>query len=93
MGNKYVNKGLVRKLIRKAGAEGIGWAVKSLETLPEVEIGMCRDCKYFESDHVAAVDGIPLIVAHEICTKWGDGCKTRENGWCYLFEEADNGNK
>ena len=91
MENKYVNKGLARKLIRKAGAEGIGWAVKALEALPEVEIGMCRDCKYFETDHVAKVDGIPLIVAHEICTKWGEGCKSRENGWCYLFEEAEHG--
>ena len=89
MSNKYISIGLARKLIRKAGAEGIGWAVQAIETLPAVEIGMCRDCKYFEHDHVAAVDGIPLIVAHEICTKWGDGCKSRENGWCFLFEEAD----
>ena len=33
----------------------------------------CKDCKYFEYDSVANVDGIPLIVAHEICSRWGDG--------------------
>ncbi len=31
----------------------------------------CKDCKYFEYDSVAKVDGIPLIVAHEICSRWG----------------------
>lgn len=32
----------------------------------------CKDCKYFEYDSVAKVDGIPLIVAHEICLRWGN---------------------
>ena len=48
--------------------------------------GHCKDCKYFEYNSVAKVDGIPLIVAHEICSRWGDGCKTSENGYCFLFE-------
>jgi len=52
--------------------------------------GHCRDCKYFEYDSVAKVDGIPLIVAHEICKKWGDGCKTREDGYCFLFEPKES---
>lgn len=46
----------------------------------------CKDCKYFEYDSVAKIDGVPLIVAHEICSKWGRGCKTNENGYCFLFE-------
>lgn len=49
----------------------------------------CKHCKYFEYDSVAKVDGIPLIVAHEICSKWGDGCKTSENGYCFLFEPKE----
>lgn len=53
----------------------------------------CRDCKYFEYDSVAKVDGIPLIVAHEICSKWGDGCKTSENGYCFLFEPKEEEGK
>lgn len=47
---------------------------------------LCKDCKYFKYDSVAKVDGIPLIVAHEICNRWGDGCKTREDGFCFLAE-------
>lgn len=52
----------------------------------KLEIGCCKDCKYFEYDSVAKVDGIPLIVAHEICKRWGDGCKSKEDGYCFLFE-------
>jgi hypothetical protein len=51
--------------------------------------GHCKDCKYFEYDSVAKVDGIPLIVAHEICSRWGDGCKTKEDGYCFLFEPQE----
>lgn len=64
--------------------------IKRIKNLPpvnsQVKTGHCKDCKYFEYDSVAKVDGIPLIVAHEICNKWGDGCKTREDGYCFLFE-------
>ena len=55
-----------------------------LEQKPK--IGHCKDCKYFEYDSVAKVNGIPLIVAHEICSRWGNGCKTKEDGYCFLFE-------
>ncbi|MBP5594168.1 MAG: hypothetical protein J6Y02_02210 [Pseudobutyrivibrio sp.] len=52
---------------------------------------LCKDCKFFEYDCVAKVDGIPLIVGHEICNKWGDGCKTKEDGYCFLFEPRMEG--
>lgn len=53
-------------------------------------LGHCKDCKYFEYDSVAKVDGIPSIVAHEICSKWGDGCKTKEDGYCFLFKSKES---
>ena len=58
--------------------------------IPTQKMRHCKDCKYFEYDSVANVDGIPLIVAHEICSKWGDGCKTSENGYCFLFEPQES---
>ena len=58
--------------------------------LQEPKTGRCKDCKYFEYDSVAKVDGIPLIIAHEICNKWGDGCKTKEDGYCFLFEPQES---
>lgn len=59
----------------------------------EPKTGYCKDCKYFEYDNVAKVDGIPLIVAHEICSRWGDGCKTKEDGYCFLFEPQESEDK
>ena len=50
------------------------------------EITRCKDCRHFEYDHVEHVDGVPLIMAHEICTRWGEGCKTSENGYCFMAE-------
>lgn len=76
--------------IETDGAHSIS-AEKMLEfvrELPPVQpnIVRCKDCKHFEYDHVENVNGIPLIVAHEICTRWGDGVKTSENGYCFLAE-------
>ena len=63
-----------------------------ISKLPSVthKSGKCKNCKYFEYDSVAKVDGMPLIVAHEICNKWGDGCKTSEDGFCFMFEESED---
>jgi CRISPR/Cas system-associated exonuclease Cas4 (RecB family) len=63
-----------------------------VRALPSVtqKSGKCKNCKYFEYDSVAKVDGIPLIVAHEICNKWGGGCKTSEDGYCYLYEPQES---
>lgn len=53
----------------------------------------CKDCKYFEHDSVVKVAGVSLIVAHETCNKWGGGCKTSENGYCFLFDPQERGDK
>jgi len=50
---------------------------------------LCKDCKHFSYDVVGLVDGIPLIVGHEMCDFWGDGCKTSENGWCSYAERRE----
>lgn len=52
-----------------------------------VSVVRCKDCKYYELDSWANVNGIPLIVAHQICKRWGNGCKTDENGFCFMGEE------
>ena len=69
--------------------EAIRVAIKTLEP----KTGHCKDCKYFEYDSVAKVDGVPLIVAHEICSRWGDGCKTKEDGYCFLYEPQERSDK
>jgi len=76
---------------------GTDLLLKRIGELPPVtpsrRKGHCKDCKYFEYDSVAKVDGIPLIVAHEICNKWGEGCKTKEDGYCFLFEPQESEDK
>lgn len=64
--------------------------VGMLNSLPpaQPEIVRCKDCKYFELDHFEKVGDfpIPIIVAHEICMKWSNGCKTSKDGWCFMGE-------
>ena len=51
------------------------------------ELVRCKDCKHFETDKAYEVDGWPLpIFGHEVCTAWGDGCKTDPDGWCFMGE-------
>lgn len=73
----------------------MGQVVKGIHALPSVtpkpKIGRCKDCQYFQHDGVLIADGIPIIAVHEICSKWGDGCKTKENGYCFLFEPQESG--
>ena len=83
---------VLSKIQRYNETEGGFSLINSIKELPPVtqKSGKCKNCKYFEYDSVAKVDGIPLIVAHEICNKWGDGCKTSEDGYCYLFEPQES---
>lgn len=80
--------------------DGYGWAVTQICRLfPDaVPVIRCKDCKHFEYDHFDAVyfptetgeaERVPLITAHEICTRWGDGCKTDQNGFCFMAERKE----
>ena len=66
--------------------------ISELRDLPSVtpkQSGQCKDCKYFKYDVAAKIDELPIIVAHEICMRWGEGCKTKEDGYCFLFEPQE----
>lgn len=58
-------------------------ALNEVPTVDAVPVVRCRDCKHFDLDHWETINGIPLIVAHEICTFWGGGCKTDAGGYCF----------
>lgn len=65
--------------------------VESVKALPgQVDLVRCRECKYFETDHFENASGVPLILAHNICKRWGDGCKTNQNGYCFMAERRDD---
>lgn len=56
------------------------------KVLSEQIKGRCFECIHFELDAMIDCDGVPLIGAHKICNKWGRGCKTDTNGYCFMFE-------
>ena len=59
-------------------------------TADVVEVVRCKDCKWFNLNKWAKVDGVPIIVGHEICDFWGGGCKTKEDGYCSYGERKDD---
>lgn len=70
--------------IREIGGEPFAkW-----DAMDVVKVVRCKDCKHYELDSWAKVNGIPLIVAHNICKRWGEGCKTDENGFCFMGEKV-----
>lgn len=54
------------------------------------EIVRCKYCKHFEYDHPYIIQGVPVL-GHEVCNAWGNGCKTDENGYCFLAERRTDG--
>ncbi len=58
-----------------------------------IPIIRCKNCKHFLEDYWEVVDGVPLIVAHEICDFWGNGSKTAEDGWCFMAERRKEGKR
>lgn len=70
----------------------VGDYISFLESLSaQPEIIRCKDCKHFHYDMPYVIQGIPVL-AHEVCNAWGDGCKTDENGWCFLAERRTDEN-
>ena len=69
-----------------------GYAMRELRKLPsaQTEIIRCKDCKHFEYDHPYIIQGVPVL-GHEVCNAWGDGCKTDENGYCFMAERRTDG--
>lgn len=49
----------------------------------------CKDCTHFHYDYWSNVNGVPLIVGHEICDFWGNGCKTRSDAFCSFAERRE----
>lgn len=64
--------------------------IKQLPAADAVEVVRCRECKHFQLNAWGTVNGVPLIVAHEICDFWADGCKTNQDGYCFAGERKDD---
>lgn len=58
-------------------------------TVDAVPVIRCKDCKHFHYDIPYLIQGIPVLM-HEICTFWGNGCKTSENEFCSHAERRQD---
>lgn len=54
-----------------------------------VEVVRCKDCKYYLRNKIYAIEGMP-IMGNKVCKKWGGGCATDENGFCYMGERRED---
>jgi len=63
--------------------------LKELPFADVVEVVRCKDCKWYNLNKWAEVDGVQIIVGHEICDFWGGGCKTQKNGYCSYGERKE----
>ncbi len=75
--------------LRTLSTKTVGQAISKTPTIDAVPVIRCKECRYFETDHWEKVNEIPIIVAHEICTRWSNGCKTSENGYCFMAERKE----
>lgn len=73
-----------------AGVESYREYIEELQTADVVDVVRCKDCKHFEYDHPYIIQGVPVL-GHEVCNAWGDGCKTDENGYCFMAERRTDG--
>ena len=57
------------------------------------ELIKCRHCKFYVvKEHWWESDGVPILCADccPTCTKWGDGCMTNPDGYCFLAERRED---
>ena len=64
--------------------KAISTQIKELPSA-QPDIVQCKDCKHFYLDKPYVIQGVPVL-GHEVCDAWGDGCKTSQDGYCFLAE-------
>ena len=64
----------------------LGKIINDAPTIDAEQVVHCRECRYFKKDWWHKRGGV--IVAHEVCEFWGNGCKTEENSSCSYGERG-----
>lgn len=80
---------LVNRDLREISTKTIGECLDKAEVADVVEVVRCKGCRHFQRNVLRKVNGVPIIVGHEMCDFWGDGCKTNENDYCSYGERKD----
>ena len=97
--NDYVSRATVDKAVMRKYYDGdcrtsetmwqLHLEIQREPAADVVEVVRRRECKHFRLDAWRTVNGVPLIVAHEICDLWAGGCKTNPDGYCAWGEQKD----
>lgn len=80
----------ILQLPPKMDEQGYGWLGRMgvwqmLSDFPSADVQpvvRCKDCKHFHLDYFGEVNGVNIIVAHEICDLWAGGCRTTQDTFC-----------
>ena len=57
---------------------------------PASSVTRCKNCAFFEHNSWGTIGGVKCIIAHDICTRLGRGCRTNPEGFCHLGEMRDD---
>ena len=80
------------EVTEKFGTCIIADALELLKDQPQIV--RCKDCKHFEyKEWWADIGHGAKILATDhcpTCNKWGRGCKTEPEGYCFLAERKDS---
>lgn len=75
-----------------AQMEMMGYDVSG-NPLDMIHVVRCMDCKYYKvKDHWVNFGGVQILAASDVptCYKWGDGCMTKPDGYCFMGERRDD---
>ena len=86
---KKMNGDEVEKQLKKDIAAYRAGFTDGYQTAKSKQV-LCSECKYYEDDSTVITEtGFPMIIGHDICTRWGDGCKTSPSGYCFLAKRRE----
>ena len=71
-----------------------GWIFTATPKRASIELEQndlikCKHCKYYKEDIFTTIAGMPIIVGHNMCEKWGNGCATDPEGFCHMAEPEE----
>ena len=78
----------------QAITEGMALYAEHIKAIPAedvVPVVRCRDCEHYEADVIRMYSGVPVIMAHCVCHKWGAACQTNPDGYCHLGKQKYRG--
>lgn len=93
----YIHRKTVLETIRRNAMLRVQDIYDAVESLPVSVVGQektsdithCSECYFYREDAWKEVDGVPVIVAHHVCVRWGDGCVTDPDGYCHMARGQD----